>query len=199
MQYLDFEERQKRIREEIERKKAANRGVQSVISVYDLYAKARTNQVPPSSDWLIWDIKGGRGSGKTWAISQWAKSRAFLGDRTLIISPCLGADHLANHYFINDPCTIYNGKTRTLLVGEEQNSVKILSDCNSIDSLRGQRFDAIAFDDVGYTPAESQIFNWLFYNQEVNPNCKKVFVNRPFCELIKPSEQHVLTKMTPKG
>jgi predicted phage terminase large subunit-like protein len=56
---------------------------------YD-YGHARSDQwPPPGDDWLVWLLKGGRGSGKTRSGAEWMRKMACAYERTSIIGPTL--------------------------------------------------------------------------------------------------------------
>ena len=46
---------------------------------------ARSDQLPPNSDWLIWLLLGGRGSGKTRAGAEWVRERVKNGARRIAL------------------------------------------------------------------------------------------------------------------
>src|SRR5215204_1954096 len=51
--------------------------------------KARTEQLAPPGDWLVWLFMAGRGAGKTYAGSQWVNERIMLGtaSRIALVAP----------------------------------------------------------------------------------------------------------------
>ena len=56
---------------------------------YD-YGHARSDQWPPEGDdWLVWLLKGGRGSGKTRSGAEWIRKMSMSIERTSIIGPTL--------------------------------------------------------------------------------------------------------------
>ena len=56
---------------------------------WDLFA--RPDQRPPSGNWLIWLLLGGRGSGKTRAGAEWVRARVNAGaSRIALVAPSLG-------------------------------------------------------------------------------------------------------------
>lgn len=51
-------------------------------------ALARADQWPPSGDWLIWLLLGGRGAGKTRAGAEWIRARVAAGaGRVALVAP----------------------------------------------------------------------------------------------------------------
>ena len=55
---------------------------------HDWSIYARDDQIPPKSDWLIWLLLGGRGSGKTRAGAEWVRRQVTLGaKRIALVAP----------------------------------------------------------------------------------------------------------------
>lgn len=50
-----------------------------------LFPHARANQHPPKGDWLVWLIRGGRGSGKTRPGAEWVHRRTKISPRIALI------------------------------------------------------------------------------------------------------------------
>lgn len=50
-----------------------------------LFPHARANQHPPKGDWLVWLIRGGRGSGKTRPGAEWVHRRTKISPRIALV------------------------------------------------------------------------------------------------------------------
>ncbi|ASV86431.1 terminase-like family protein [Ochrobactrum quorumnocens] len=123
--------------------------------------KARDAQLPPSGDWRIWLILGGRGSGKTRAGAEWVSGMA-LGLKPFAVRAC-GHIALVGETFADAREVMVDGPSGILSVSRasrpryettrrrllwDNGAVASLYSSEDPDSLRGPQFDAAWCDEL---------------------------------------------------
>ena len=115
---------------------------------YAWEAYARDDQLPPKTDWLIWLLLGGRGSGKTRTGAEWVRRRVLNGaKRIALVAPSYNAAREV----------MLEGESGLLSIGWEAERPKYISSryrlewpngavglifsAEDPDALRGPQFD----------------------------------------------------------
>jgi len=119
------------------------------------HATARPSQLPPEGDWAIWLMLGGRGAGKSRALSEWVLAQVLDGRRHIALLAPTAADVRA---------VMVEGPSGILAVAPEWNrptfnpslrrltwsngAVATLFSADEPERLRGPQYDAAAVDEL---------------------------------------------------
>ena len=119
------------------------------------HAVARPSQLPPAGDWAIWLMLGGRGAGKSRALSEWILAQIVEGRRHIALLAPTAADVRA---------VMVEGPSGILAVAPEWNrptfnpslrrltwsngAVATLFSADEPERLRGPQHDAAAVDEL---------------------------------------------------
>jgi phage terminase large subunit-like protein len=118
-------------------------------------ATARPDQLPPASDWTFWLLLGGRGAGKTRALSEWIIQQQAQGRRHISLVAPTAAD--VRNVLVEGPsgilacapaynAPIFNPSLRRLTW--PNGAVATLYSADEPERLRGPHCDAAAVDEL---------------------------------------------------
>ena len=119
------------------------------------HAVARPSQLPPTGDWAIWLMLGGRGAGKSRALSEWILAQVVEGRRHIALLAPTAADVRA--VMVEGPSGIlavapdwnrptFNPSLRRLTWSN--GAVATLFSADEPERLRGPQHDAAAVDEL---------------------------------------------------
>ena len=162
---------------------------------FDWDAWARPDQRPPSGDWRLWLLMGGRGAGKTRAGAEWVRG-AVEGRRRHAPAPC-GRIALVGETFADAREVMVEGISGLRAIAPPwdrpryeagrkrlvwaNGAVARLYSAEDPDALRGHQFDAAWCDEIGKWRHGEAAFDQLMLGLRlgVGPRCVLTTTPRP--------------------
>ncbi|MGU3399809.1 DNA-packaging protein [Brucellaceae bacterium D45D] len=154
--------------------------------------RARDAQLPPASDWRVWLIMGGRGSGKTRAGAEWVSGMA-LGLPPFARKPC-GHIALVGETFNDAREVMVDGPSGILAVSRlqrpryeatrrrliwENGATATLFSSEDPDSLRGPQFAAAWCDELAKWKHPQETWDMLQFGLRLGDFPRQVVTTTP--------------------
>ncbi len=151
--------------------------------------KARPDQLPPSGDWLVWLVLGGRGAGKTRAGAEWVRALATADEKPA------GPIALVGETFADVREVMIEGvsgllrvhtsrtrpewqRTRRRLVWPNGTVAQAFS-AEDPDALRGPQFSAAWADEVGKWRYPDAAWDMLQFGLRLGERPRQVVTTTP--------------------